>query len=148
MMMMVVVVVVVVVDVVGGEVVVLVGEDEVGVEDGEVGGLGGRTATAAVIAVLTCRWNPPTPLCPSCQMQLPAHSLLGAVTCPAFPTLPPLEFQIYFPTLRPFSRPPIIGSQRTSCLQTDVSNYTLASSSATLITLLRYRLHGQNCLRR
>ena len=58
------VVVVVVVDVVGGEVVVLVGEDEAGVEEGEVGGLGGRTATAAVIAVLTCRWNPPTPLCP------------------------------------------------------------------------------------
>ena len=52
------VVVVVVVDVVGGEAVVLVGEDE-------EGGLGGRTATAAVIAVLTCRWNPPTPLCPS-----------------------------------------------------------------------------------
>ena len=49
---------VVVVDVVGGEAVVLVGEDE-------EGGLGGRTATAAVIAVLTCRWNPPTPLCPS-----------------------------------------------------------------------------------
>ena len=43
--------VVVVVDVVGGEVVVLVGEDEAGVEEGEVGGLGGRTATAAVIAV-------------------------------------------------------------------------------------------------
>ena len=57
--------VVVVVDVVGGEAVVLVGEDEAGVEQGEEGGLGGRTATAAVIAVLTCRWNPPTPLCPS-----------------------------------------------------------------------------------
>ena len=57
--------VVVVVDVVGGEVVVLVGEDEAGVEEAEEGGLGGRTATAAVIAVLTCRWNPPTPLCPS-----------------------------------------------------------------------------------
>ena len=57
--------VVVVVDVVGGEVVVLVGEDEAGVEEGEAGGLGGRTATAAVIAVLTCRWNPRTPLCPS-----------------------------------------------------------------------------------
>ena len=57
--------VVVVVDVVGGEVAVLVGEDEAGVEDGEAGGLGGRTATAAVIAVLTRRWNPPTPLCPS-----------------------------------------------------------------------------------
>ena len=56
-------VVVVVVDVVCGEVVVLVGEDEAGVEEGEAGGLGGRTATAAVIAVLTCRWNPPTPLC-------------------------------------------------------------------------------------
>ena len=55
----------VVVDVVGGEVVVLVGEDEAGVEEGEAGGLGGRTATAAVIAVLTCRWNPRTPLCPS-----------------------------------------------------------------------------------
>lgn len=55
----------VVVDVVGGEVVVLVGEDEAGVEEGEAGGLGGRTVTAAVIAVLTCRWNPPTPLCPS-----------------------------------------------------------------------------------
>ena len=55
----------VVVDVVGGEVVVLVGEDEAGVEEDEEGGLGGRTATAAVIAVLTCRWNPPTPLCPS-----------------------------------------------------------------------------------
>ena len=41
----------VVVDVVGGEVVVLVGEDEAGVEEGEAGGLGGRTATAAVIAV-------------------------------------------------------------------------------------------------
>ena len=58
------VLVVVVVDVVGGEVAV-VGEDEAGVEEGEAGGLGGRTATAAVIAVLTCRWNPPTPLCPS-----------------------------------------------------------------------------------
>ena len=58
-------VVVVVVDVVCGEVVVLVGEDEAGVEEGEAGGLGGRTATAAVIAVLTCRWNPRTPLCPS-----------------------------------------------------------------------------------
>ena len=56
--------VVVVVDVVGGEVAV-VGEDEAGVEEAEAGGLGGRTATAAVIAVLTCRWNPPTPLCPS-----------------------------------------------------------------------------------
>ena len=55
--------VVVVVDVVCGEVVVLVGEDEAGVEEGEAGGLGGRTVTAAVIAVLTCRWNPPTPLC-------------------------------------------------------------------------------------
>ena len=55
----------VVVDVVGGEVVVLVGEDEDGVEEGKAGGLGGRTVTAAVIAVLTCRWNPPTPLCPS-----------------------------------------------------------------------------------
>ena len=54
-----------VVDAVGGEVVVLVGEDEAGVEEGEAGGLGGRTVTAAVIAVLTCRWNPPTPLCPS-----------------------------------------------------------------------------------
>ena len=54
----------VVVDVVGGEVAV-VGEDEAGVEDGAAGDLGGRTATAAVIAVLTCRWNPPTPLCPS-----------------------------------------------------------------------------------
>ena len=58
-------VVVVVVDVVCGEVVVLVGEDEAGVEEGEAGGLGGRTVTAAVIAVLTCRWNPRTPLCPS-----------------------------------------------------------------------------------
>ena len=57
--------VLVVVDVVGGEVAVLVGEDEAGVEEDEEGGLGGRTATAAVIAVLTCRWNPPTPLCPS-----------------------------------------------------------------------------------
>ena len=56
--------VVVVVDVVGGEVAV-VGEDEDGLEEGEAGDLGGRTATAAVIAVLTCRWNPPTPLCPS-----------------------------------------------------------------------------------
>ena len=55
----------VVVDVVGGEAVVLVGEDEAGVEEDEEGDLGGRTATAAVIAVLTCRWNPPTPLCPS-----------------------------------------------------------------------------------
>ena len=43
--------VVVVVDVVCGEVVVLVGEDEAGVEEGEAGGLGGRTVTAAVIAV-------------------------------------------------------------------------------------------------
>ena len=41
----------VVVDTVGGEVVVLVGEDEAGVEEGEAGGLGGRTVTAAVIAV-------------------------------------------------------------------------------------------------
>ena len=48
-----------------GVVDVVVGEDEAGVEEGEAGGLGGRTATAAVIAVLTCRWNPPTPLCPS-----------------------------------------------------------------------------------
>ena len=48
---------------VGGEVVILVGEDEDGVEEGGAGGLGGRTATEAVIAVLTCRWNPPTPLC-------------------------------------------------------------------------------------
>ena len=44
-------VVVVVVDVVCGEVVVLVGEDEAGVEEGEAGGLGGRTVIAAVIAV-------------------------------------------------------------------------------------------------